>query len=77
MFFSTNIAVGAFATTSCGLYYWCTKRKSEEAKGMALAVMGMKKLNEKAAREKAERVAAEETVRKAEEERKAKSWKFW
>ena len=45
---------------------------------MAQAVAGMKRLNEKKAREKAE---AEEALRKAEEERKARSWtnklKFW
>ena len=75
---ASNFAVGAFTVTASGMYYWCSKRKNEEARGMAMAMAGMKKLNEKKAREKAE---AEAALKKAEEERKAQSWtnnlKFW
>ena len=78
MLLTSNLAVGSFCVTASGMYYWCTKRKQEEARGMAMAVAGMKLLNEKKAREKAEVEAA---LKKAEEESKAQSWtskvKFW
>ncbi|RMZ90888.1 hypothetical protein DV736_g1882, partial [Chaetothyriales sp. CBS 134916] len=78
MLLTTNIAVVAFSATSMAMYKWCRDRQQEEAKNMALALNGMRLLNEKKAREKAE---AEEAARKAEEERKARPWssrlKFW
>ncbi|RMD43042.1 hypothetical protein DV735_g2092, partial [Chaetothyriales sp. CBS 134920] len=78
MLLTTNIAVGVFSATSMAMYKWCRDRQREESKNMAIALNGMRLLNEKKAREKAE---AEEAARKAEEERKAHSWgsklKFW
>jgi hypothetical protein len=58
------------------MYAWCDSRRKEEQKGMAAAVMGMKILNEKKARER----AAEEAPQKAAEEarEKNKAWyKVW
>lgn len=76
---TSNYAVGAFAVSASAMYYWCTQRQKEEAKGMAAAVAGMKMLNEKAARERARDEAAEAARQKAqEEERRNKKWyKVW
>lgn len=80
---STNYAVAGFALTSSAMYFWCDRRRKEEARGMAAAVAGMKMLHEKKAREQAARDAAEAaaaTARaKAEEEaRRNKRWyKLW
>ncbi|RMZ79068.1 hypothetical protein DV737_g3564, partial [Chaetothyriales sp. CBS 132003] len=78
MLLTTNIAVIAFSATAMAMYKWCRDRQREEAKNMALALNGMRMLNEKKARERAE---AEEAARKAEEEMKAGSLssrlKFW
>ncbi|KAJ9654084.1 hypothetical protein H2198_006823 [Neophaeococcomyces mojaviensis] len=80
---TSNYAVGAFALSSVGMFYWCQGRRQEEARGMAAAVAGMKMLHEKKAREEAaekERLrAAEEARRKAEEEAKKNRswWKVW
>lgn len=81
---AANCAVAGFAMMSMGQYAWCESRRKEEAKGMALAVIGMKKLQEKKRLEKeAEEartaVAAAEAERFADEQRqKRKSgWSFW
>ena len=77
MWTTANFAVAGFTLTASGVYYWCDKRRQEEAKGMAMAVVGMKKLHEKRAKEKA---AAEEAakVAKAEEEKRKQQWyKIW
>lgn len=80
MLTTANFAVGGFVLSASGMYYWCDQRRREEARGMAIAVQGMKMLHEKKAREKA---AAEEAARiaaiKADEERKRKQqwYKFW
>ncbi|KAL2417891.1 hypothetical protein ABEF95_005416 [Exophiala dermatitidis] len=78
---SANIAVGGFALTASGMYYWCEQRRREEARGMAAAVVGMRMLHEKKAREKkeAEEAAKAAAAAKAEEERKrSQRWyKFW
>ncbi|KAJ9609358.1 hypothetical protein H2200_005685 [Cladophialophora chaetospira] len=79
---TANFAVVGFTLSASGMYYWCDRRRKEEARGMAMAVQGMKMLHEKRAREKA---ASEETARvaaasKAEEEarrRKEQWYKFW
>ena len=79
MLVTSNYAVGAFALSASAQYYWCTQRQREENKGMAQAVRGMQMLNEKAARERAQKQAAEADRLKAEEEqRQNRSWyKFW
>jgi len=77
---TANWAVGAFALASGGVYTWCQGRRREEAKGMAAAVVGMKMLHEKKAREEAEKKRADEERRRAEEEARIKSkrwWKVW
>ncbi|KIW66548.1 hypothetical protein PV04_05872 [Phialophora macrospora] len=82
MLTTANFAVAGFVLSASGMYYWCDQRRREEARGMALAVQGMKMLHEKKAREKS---AAEEAARaaaaaKAEEEartRKQQWYKFW
>jgi len=77
---SANYAVAGFALAAGGMYYWCDQKRREEARGMALAVAGMKLLHEKRAREKAaEDAAAAAAAAKAEEERKANQrwYKFW
>ena len=81
---AANFAVAGFAVMSMGQYAWCESRRKEEAKGMALAVIGMKKLQEKKRLEKeAEEAraaaAAAEAERFADEQRqKRKSgWSFW
>jgi cytochrome c oxidase assembly protein subunit 20 len=78
---TANWAVGGFTVAATSMYYWCDQRRREEARGMAVAVQGMKMLHEKKAREKA---AAEETARAtvAEAEEKARKrkepwYKFW
>lgn len=73
---TANWAVGGFALAACGMYTWCESRRKEEQKGMAAAVIGMKMLNEKKARER----AAEEAAQKAAEQapKKDKPWyKVW
>jgi hypothetical protein len=82
MMLTTNLAVGVFAATGCGMYFWCDQRRKEETRGMAMAVAGMKALNAKKSKEKAEaEAAAAEAARQAEEQKKANSWtnkiKFW
>ena len=82
---AANFSVAGFAITSLVQYTWCESRRKEEAKGMALAVIGMKKLQEKRQREKeAEEAKAEakaEAERLAEEQRQKQkqksSWSFW
>lgn len=76
---TANYAVGTFAIASLGMYTWCQSRRREEAKGMALAVAGMKMLHEKKAREEAEEKAkASEAAQKLKEEDKNKPWyKVW
>jgi hypothetical protein len=64
------------------MYYWCDQRRKEEARGMALAVQGMKMLHEKKAREKlaAEEAAQAAVAAKAEEEarrRKQQWYRIW
>jgi len=59
-----------------GMYTWCEARRKEEQKGMAAAVMGMKMLKEKKAREQ----AAEEAAQKAFEQQREKDkpwYKVW
>jgi hypothetical protein len=51
------------------MYAWCESRRQEEQKGIAAAVIGMKMLNEKKARER----AAEEAAQKAAEEARVKN----
>lgn len=70
MMTTSHWAVGAFCVTSTGMYYWCDQRRKQEAKGIAAAMAGMKMLNEKKAREKAEAV---EAAKKAHEEKQKKS----
>lgn len=80
---TSNFAVGAFAASSVGMFYWCQSRRREEARGMAAAVAGMKMLHEKRAKEEAaekeKQKAAEEARKQAEEKaKKSKSWwKVW
>jgi hypothetical protein len=81
MLATTNLAVASFTLSAGAMYYWCDSRRREEAKGMAIAVQGMKTLHEKKAREQK---AAEESARataaaKLAEERKRKEqwYKFW
>ena len=73
---TANWAVGGFTMAACGMYAWCEARRKEERKGIAAAVIGMKMLNEKKAREK----AAEEAAQKAAEQAQAKDkpwYKVW
>ena len=79
MLMTTNWAVVGFTVASGGMYTWCTARQKKEAQGMAQAFAGMKMLNEKKARERAEEEAAQALKLKVEKEQKAKqSWyKFW
>ncbi len=77
---TANLAVAGFALTASGMYYWCDQRRREESRGIAAAVIGMKVLHEKKAREKAaEEAARAEAAAKAEEERKRNQrwYKFW
>lgn len=79
---TANYAVGTFAVVGCGMYTWCIRRQKEEAKGIALAVEGMRKLNQKKAKEEAERKAKEEEsrlqkAREEEERRRNKTWYKW
>jgi Protein of unknown function (DUF3767) len=77
---SSNYAVGAFAFAAIGMYTWCEQRRKKEAQGMAMAVAGMKMLNDKKAREKAAEEAAEAAATKAaeEERQRNKRWyKIW
>ena len=73
---TANWAVGGFALAAMGMYTWCESRRKEEQKGMAAAVIGMKMLNEKKARER----AVEEATKKAAEEAREQSkpwYKVW
>jgi hypothetical protein len=73
---TANWAVGGFTLAACGMYAWCESRRKEEQKGMAAAVIGMKMLNEKKARERAAEEAAQKAVEQAGE--KEKPWyKVW
>jgi Protein of unknown function (DUF3767) len=77
---TTNWAVGTFALAASGMHYWCTERQRKEAQGMAVAVAGMKMLNDKKARErKAEEEAAAAVKIKLEDEKKRnqKWYKIW
>ena len=77
LMWTTNYAVGAFTVTAGGMYYWCQKRRKEEAKGMAAAVVGMRMLHEKKAREEAERKKLELERRRKEEEDRIKNQRWW
>ncbi|KIX94651.1 uncharacterized protein Z520_09697 [Fonsecaea multimorphosa CBS 102226] len=81
MLITTNLAVAGFALSASGMYYWCDQRRREEARGMALAVQGMRMLHEKKAREKAAeeaaRAAAAAAVEEQERKRRAHWYKFW
>lgn len=65
------------------MYFWCDRRRKEEARGMAAAVAGMKMLHEKKAKEQAAREAAEAAAAAAaaeaqEEAKRNKRWyKIW
>ncbi len=81
---AANFAAACFAVMSMGQYAWCESRRREEARGMALAVIGMKKLQEKKQREKEAdeamaTAATAEAARLAEEQRpkQKSSWSFW
>jgi Protein of unknown function (DUF3767) len=81
---AANLAAAGFAIMSIGQYAWCESRRREEAKGMAMAVIGMKKLQEKKylekeAEEAREAAAMAEAERLKEEQRQKKksSWSFW
>ncbi|KAK5056101.1 hypothetical protein LTR84_012654 [Exophiala bonariae] len=76
---SANFAVGGFVVTSSAMYYWCDRRRKEEARGMAAAVVGMKMLHEKKAKEQAAKEAAEAAAAaaRAEAEAEAKRNKRW
>jgi hypothetical protein len=73
MVMTTNLAVAGFAATSMAMHYWCDQRRQEEAKGMALAIAGMKMLNEKKSKEKME----VEEANKAAAEKLAKKSSWW
>ncbi|OAP59743.1 hypothetical protein AYL99_04745 [Fonsecaea erecta] len=81
MLITTNLAVAGFALSASGMYYWCDQRRREEARGMAMAVQGMRMLHEKKAREKAAedaaRVAAAADIEEKERKRRAQWYKFW
>lgn len=76
---AANLAAVGFAVMSMGQYAWCESRRKEEAQGMALAIIGMKKLQEKRRLEKEAEEAKAEAERLAEEQRKRQksSWSFW
>lgn len=81
---AANLAAAGFVVVSLGQYTWCESRRREEAKGMALAVIGMKKLQEKRQREKdaeeAKAAAAKAEVERLAEEQRQKqksSWSSW
>ena len=79
---TSNFAVGGFLVSASAMYYWCDQRRKEEARGMAMAVQGMKMLHEKKAREKeaAEEAARVSAAAKADAEalkRKQQWYKFW
>ncbi|KIW12185.1 hypothetical protein PV08_09461 [Exophiala spinifera] len=77
MLVTTNWAVGGFVLTASGMYAWCERRRREEQRGIAQAVIGMKMLQEKKARERA---AAEARAKEEEEALKKKNqrwYKFW
>ena len=82
MWATTNFAVAGFTLSAAGMYYWCDRRRREEAQGMALAVAGMKRLHEKKARDKAVadeafRAAAAVKAEEAERKRKQQWYKIW
>jgi hypothetical protein len=77
MLLTTNLAVTAFALTSAGMYTWCLQRQRKEASGIAQAMYGLKLLNEKKAREKAEEEAAAEAARLRAEEDKKRNQKWY
>jgi hypothetical protein len=67
-----------------GQYAWCESRRREESRGIALAVIGMKKLHDKAQREKeaeeARLAAAKAEAERLKEEQRQKlksTWVFW
>jgi hypothetical protein len=73
---TANWAVGGFSLAAMGMYTWCESRRKDEQKGMAAAVIGMKMLNEKKARERAAEEAAQKAFEQARE--KDKPWyKVW
>ena len=73
---TANWAVGAFCLSAGGMYAWCEQRRKEEQKGMAAAVIGMKMLNEKKAKERAVEEAAQKAAEEAE--KRNKPWyKVW
>ncbi|KIW86858.1 uncharacterized protein Z519_12479 [Cladophialophora bantiana CBS 173.52] len=80
MLITTNLAVAGFALSASGMYYWCDQRRREEARGMAMAVQGMRMLHEKKAREKAAEDAARAAAAEIEEQeqkRRGQWYKFW
>ena len=83
---ATHLAAIGFGFISMGQYAWCESRRKNEAKGIALAVIGMKKLQEKKQREKeadearaaAIAAAAEaERLREDQRQKQKNSWTFW
>ncbi|KAK5939654.1 hypothetical protein PMZ80_008033 [Knufia obscura] len=74
---TTNYAVATFALAATGMHVWCSRRRAEEAKGMAAAVVGMKMLHEKRAREEAEKKKLDEERRRLEEEERIRSKRWW
>ena len=74
---TSSFAVTGFALASMGMYKWCTNRRADEARGMALAQAGMKALQEKRKREAAEEAEKEEQLRKFEEANRPWYKKIW
>jgi actin-related protein len=77
---SCNIAVGTAFVSAVGMYTWCDQRRREEAKGIDLAMRGLKAYNQKQAREEKEEKlkAIAEEARGREQELSKKSWyKVW
>lgn len=79
LFWASQFAVGTFTLVAGGMYTWCQHRRKEEAKGMALAVQGMKMLHEK--KRKEEEVlrlkTEEEKILKQEEEERQKKRRWF
>lgn len=74
---TSNYAAATFVLTASGMYYWCEKRRQEEAKGMAAAVVGMRMLHEKKAKDEAERKKQELDRGRREEEERIRNKRWW
>jgi hypothetical protein len=79
---AANLAVTAFTIMSIGQYAWCQSKRKEEARGIAMAVVGMKKLEEKRQRERKEAgpeatTTTAVTVGEEQRNKPKQSWKFW